>query len=242
MLTNRFTIALLALLAGTSFAAAEQVRGVVVKVDVDGGQLTIEARGAGVRGNVMQFTLGKDAQLFFLGSKAAALKDVPVGKNVQISYESQDGKKIAMLVRITAIKPAEPAGKPMETGPKPRAVDANALTGKLRRVALTEREIVLAMPGAGDKESYISLPVTADAKITRDDKAIKFDDLKEEETAVVKTEMRDGRKVAVALQTGKVSVESMESSPDEPSRIARIRQILKIADTLLELAEKQDKK
>ena len=162
------------------------------------------------------------------GKEAAALKEVAVGTHVHVTFEGRDGKRLAVLVRVNGSRPRDVAAKP--------ANDPNALTGKLRHVAYTEREIVLAMPG--DKETYVSLPVAADAKITRDDKAIKFDDLKEEEAAVVRTEMRDGKKVATAIMVGKVTM----AKPDEPSKIARIRQILKIADVILELAEKNEKK
>jgi hypothetical protein len=52
--------------------------------------------------------------------------------------------------------------------------------------------------------------------------------------------MRNGKKVATAVLVGKVS--AAMAKPDEPSNITRIRQILKIADVLLELAEKSEKK
>jgi hypothetical protein len=242
MLANRFTLALVALLGWATLASAEHVRGVVVKVDADTGQVTIEARGIGIRGTVFNFTLGKDAQVLN-GNQALKLNELQVGKNVQVSYEMQDGKRVALLVRVNpllnAIKGAAGVDNTEAKPAAPAANDPNAITGKLRRVAYTEREVVVAVPG-GDKETYISLPVAADAKIARDDKAIQFDDLKEEEGAVVRTEMRNGKKVATAVLVGKVS--TAMAKPDEPSNITRIRQILKIADVLLELAEKNEKK
>lgn len=246
MLRYSFLAAMVCLLTSSTFASADQVRGVVTKVDPQTGQIVIEARGIGVRGTVLTFTLGKDAPVTFIGNKPAGLKDIPVGKNVQITYETQDGKRIAMGVRITALKPGE-LGAGLggnllpSVGAAPK-MDAAALSGKLRRVAYTEREIVLAM-GSGDNETYVSLPVADDAKITRDDKAIKFDDLKEDEVAVVTTAMKDNRKVAVAVHTGKVSAAPVAAAAgDETSTVTRIRQILKIADVILELAEKSEKK
>lgn len=248
MLRYSFLAAMVCLLTSSTFAPADQVRGVVTKVDPQTGQIVIEARGIGVRGTVLTFTLGKDAPVTFIGNKPADLKDIPVGKNVQISYETQDGKRIALGVRITALKPGElGAGLggnllPSIGGGAAPKMEAAGLTGKLRRVAYTEREIVLAM-GSGDNETYVSLPVADDAKITRDDKAIKFDDLKEDEVAVVTTAMKDNRKVAVAVQTGKVSAAPVAAAAgDETSTVTRIRQILKIADVILELAEKNEKK
>jgi hypothetical protein len=239
MLANRFTLVLVALLGCATLASAEHVRGVVVKVDADTGQVTIEARGIGIRGTVFNFTLGKDAQVLN-GNQALKLNELQVGKNVQVSYEMQDGKRVALLVRVNPLLNAIKGAAGVDNAEaKPAANDPNAITGKLRRVAYTEREVVVAVPG-GDKETYISLPVAADAKIARDDKAIQFDDLKEEEGAVVRTEMRNGKKVATAVLVGKVS--TAMAKQDDPSNITRIRQILKIADVLLELAEKNEKK
>jgi hypothetical protein len=233
MFANRFVLAAIALVGFTSLASAEHIRGVVVKIDGATGQLTIEARGVGVRGTVLTFTLDKDAQVL-LGNQPAALKDVAVGKRVQVTYESKDGKRVAAMVHVNNLLGAV---VPTDTRQAAPAKDPSALTGKLRRVAYTDREIVLATPGQGDKESYISLPVASDAKITRDDKAIKFDDLKEEETAVVRTETRDGKKVATAVQVGKVTMDK----PNDASKVSRIREILKIVDALLEQVDNRSK-
>jgi hypothetical protein len=233
MFANRFVLATVALMGFTSLASAEHVRGVVVKVDGAAGTLTIEARGLGVRGSVLTFTLDKDAQVV-LGNQPAGLKDVAVGKRVQVTYETKDGKRVAAMVHVNNLLGSV---LPRDIPPAPPANDPNALTGKLRRVAYTDREIVLAMPGQGDKEKYISLPVAGDAKITRDDKVIKFDELKEEEAAVVRTEMRDGKKVATAVMVGKVTMDK----PEETSKVARIRQILKILDVILEQMDNRSK-
>jgi len=238
MLANRFLVATVALFGLTSLAAADQVRGIVVNVDSEAGQITIDARGAGMRGATFTFTLGKDAKIL-LGQQPVPLKDVPVGKRVQVTYETKDGKRVAVHVHVNNLLGNLNNLMPSDAGARSAANvpnnDPNALTGKLRRVAYTDREIVLAMPGAGYKESYVSLPVAKDAKITRDDQAIKFDDLKEEETAVVRTEMRDGKKVATAVMVGKVTMDK----PEQSSKISRLRDILKIVDALLEQAEKK---
>lgn len=238
MRAHHLFLATVALLGCTSLAAADQVRGVIVKVDSAAGEITVEARGIGVRGSTLTFTLGKDAQVI-LGQQAVPLKDVPVGKRVQVTFETRDGKRVAASIHVNNLLGGlMPRDTPAPAAAAAPANDANALTGKLRRVAYTEREIVVATPGAGDKENYTALPVASDAKITRDDKAIKFDDLKEDETAVVRTEMRNGKKVATAVQVGKVTVEKA----DEPSNITRLRQALKIVDALLEMAENREKK
>jgi hypothetical protein len=121
----------------------------------------------------------------------------------------------------------------------------DALVGLLRRVALTEREIIVATPAANGKETYTTLPVAEDAKITRDGKAIAFDDLKEEERVSVKVEVRMGKKVALSVAVGAVgdAVAKPAEKPKEMSNIAKARLILKIADAILEMIDKkQDEK
>lgn len=234
MFANRCFLAVFCLLMGTAWASAEQVRGVISKVDAEQKELVIEGRGIGVRGAVIRFSLGKDTQILF-GRQAGAIGDLSVGKQVNVSFETQDGKRVAVTINVSGSKPAAPA--------RPVADDANTVSGLLRRIARTDREIILATPGEQGKEGYVSLPVPEDAKITRDDKAIQFDDLKEEEPAVVRTETRNGKKVAVAVMTGKTSAPAaMAQQPgDQASRIARLRQLLQLADMILERAEKREK-
>ena len=70
------------------------------------------------------------------------------------------------------------------------------MTGVLQRVALTDREIVVIGPGAkGEPELESILTVPEDARITKDAKPAKLEDLKEGERVVVRTEKR-GDKMA----------------------------------------------
>lgn len=246
MAATRQLLAVVVLLLTTTLASADSVRGVVSQVDLDKKELVIEGRGLGVRGLVFRFTLGGDAKVAF-GNQAANLGDLPAGRMVQVVYENQNGTRIALSVNATGSKPPAPKqaadnGLPMprkvDNGglPMPRkADDAGTVSGLLRRVAYTDREVVVAVAGEGGKEGYVSLPVADNARITRDDKPIKFDDLKEEERALVRTEMRNGKRVAIAVQTGKVSDKAMPPAvASEPSKIARARLILDIADTILQ--------
>jgi hypothetical protein len=107
----------------------------------------------------------------------------------------------------------------------------------LIRVALTDREIVVIGPGpGGEAETETTLMVPEEARISRGEKAVQLEDLKEGERVVVKTEKRDGKWAAVSIQAG---------GPAAPAaargrRIERVRQILRMVDGFLEqLAEQR---
>jgi hypothetical protein len=254
MIVNRWHLALLALLTCAALAPAQQVRGVITRVDLEKKELVLQLRGAGVRGMMMTVPLGKDAQIRF-GQVPGNINDLPLGRGVHVAVELRDGRQVAVQVNVNGRKPAAPQGaiaprpEGPSTAPMPRKLtdDAGAYRGQLRRINRTEREIVVASPAGGDKETYTSLPVADNAKVTRDDKPIAFDDLKEEEQAVVRTEMRDGKRVATAVMVGKVSAPDVPAAPqqaaqEQPSKVTRLRQILQIADAILEMVEKREKK
>jgi hypothetical protein len=118
-------------------------------------------------------------------------------------------------------------------------VGPNAVAGRLVRIGLTEREIVLISQGSqGAKETETTLLVPNDVKITRDQKAVGLEELKAGEQVSVRTEKRDGHLVATAIQSGGPVTAAMPA-PSENRRIERIRQALKIADWLLQQMEEQ---
>jgi hypothetical protein len=229
MVARSALVAVPLLLLCTSVVHAEQMRGVVTSLDLDKKELVLEGRGIGKRGKSFTFVLGKDLAVTW-GDMAAGAADVCAGQNIRITYESKDGDSVAVQIQIQGRRPAA----------KPK-VDGDRVTGLLRRVGLTDREIVVASPGPGNKETYTTLPVADDAKIMRDGKEIAFDDLKEEERVSVKVEVRKEKKVAVVIEVG-VPGKAMEAKPDEPSKLAKVRLILKIADTILEGIEKRQQK
>jgi hypothetical protein len=215
-------------LMSASFAQADQLRGVITSVDAAKNELVIEGRGLGKRGKLFTFTLGKDVRILF-GDEKGALGDLGKDQTIRITYDTKDGALIATTIHVNGKRPIA-----VET------VKGSELSGLLRRVAYTDREIILALPGDSGKETYTTLPVPEDAKIQRDGKAIAFDDLKEEERCAVMIEVRDGKKLAVSVRIGAGGAPP-PAKPEEPSKIAKVRLILKLADAVLEMVEKRQK-
>jgi hypothetical protein len=118
----------------------------------------------------------------------------------------------------------------------------DALTGVLRRVAVTEREIIVAQPGEGGKEAYATVAVTADTIITRDGKPVELQDLKPEQVVTVRTEKRDGRLTALLIRVGaapELAPPAAAEAPPAPpgTKIAKVRRVLKLVDRILERVE-----
>jgi hypothetical protein len=133
--------------------------------------------------------------------------------------------------------PAAPApAAPAPVAPIPQG--GEAMSGTLRRVAPTEREIILATVEGG-QEKYLVLRVPADAAITRDGKPIALADLKEEEAATVRIANRDGKAAAAAIQVGQRVEGAVPLAPAPESRITQLRRVLQMADQVLEQFEKR---
>src|SRR5437660_1247845 len=148
------------LLLGLTATAAE-IRGVIIKADAAKNQLTIEGRGLGVRGVIVTFQLDQGTQIQ-VGRKPATVADLALGKRVRVVYDFQGDQRLALLITVqggppTPAPPAVPAGD-----------NANSVSGTLRRVSFTEREIVVIRPttsGGAEVETTVSVP--DDAKITK---------------------------------------------------------------------------
>jgi hypothetical protein len=115
----------------------------------------------------------------------------------------------------------------------PAPADGGALTGTLRRVAITDREIVVVGPGAKGPETETTVTVPETAKVTRDGRAIEFAELKEGEVVAVTAEKKDGRWTAKAIQSGAAPPSS------ESNVVPRVRLILRIVDGILQQMEQK---
>jgi hypothetical protein len=91
---------------------------------------------------------------------------------------------------------------------------------------------VLIGPGPDGPETEFIVAVPEGAKITRGDKAVALDELKEGERVTVTAEKRNGKLTASAIQVGG------EAAPVQPpSRLEKVRRILQTVDRVLEMAE-----
>jgi hypothetical protein len=199
-------------------AAAGEIRGVINKVDPDKKELLLEGRGPRGRGQSLTIALGPDTQNQ-VGSKAGTLADLTAGRRAHVFYETRDGRMVATRIRV----PGTPAAA---APPAAARADANTVAGVLRRVALTDREIVVVGPA-----SEVTLAVPADVVITRDGKTIALEDLKEGEQVTVQDEVRNGRRVAKAIRIGAAP------AVEEPKR-DRVREILKMIDWFLQMRDR----
>lgn len=263
--THCLAAALAALLLPAAAARAEEARGVLKDFDPAKKQLVIEPRGG--RGVTASFMVSDNAAVT-IGLRDGKLADLVPGKRVRLTYEIRDGKAIVTAIHVTDIvgtlqrlqaltappgpfAPPGPAAPPAAAPMPPAAGPPGGatVTGTLRRVAPTEREIILALPEAG-REKYLALPVAADAPVTRDGKPIALADLKEEESATVRTATRDGKPTAVAIQVGRppagaapapAAPQAPAAAPAPPaeSKINQVRRVLQMVDQLLEQFEKR---
>jgi hypothetical protein len=215
------TLTLLFLIAGGA-TSADDIRGVIAKVDPAKKELIVEARGKGVRGLPIAFVLGSDTEIL-VDRKPATVADLRPNARVRVLYEMRDGKRVALgITAHGGAKPSSPAAMP---------ADDKTVIGKLIRVALTDREIVILSPGPRE-EIETTLAVPENAEIKKDQKAIKLEDLKEGERVAVRTDKRDGKLIAMSIQVGGVA-------PTGDRKIERLRQLLKLADELLQKAEQE---
>ncbi len=232
----RTALAVVCMLSLAAPAFAAEVRGVVSKVDPEKNLLVVDARGAGVRGQTMTFVLAPDARVQS-ADEPARLGDLKAGRRVRVTYEARDGRLVAtsasspnLLGLVEKLAPTISKVVPVPAAPKPTPVadGPNTVRGELRRVALTDRELVVVGPGG---ETILIVP--EEITVTKAGQPARFEDLKEGEQAAVRFEERAGRRVAVAVQVG----EGAAAAPEETS-VQRLRRALKMVDTLLDLADK----
>jgi hypothetical protein len=224
MAIQRCVLVLLTALAFVPPAFGAEVRGRIAKVDLDKNELVIEPL---LRRNPpVTLTLEKETQVLF-GNQAGTPADLAEGRRARVEYEPRDGRMVARAIHVVGAAPARRAVTPPP---------GDGLAGVLRRVALTDREIVLIGPGAKGPETETTIAVPEGAKIFKDGKPVAFDDLKENETVRVQVEQRDGKLTAVQIQAGPVSV--TVTPPPQQDAIPKIRGVLQMLDKVLEQMEK----
>jgi Cu/Ag efflux protein CusF len=236
----------LALLVLGAAIQAEEFRGTITKIDPAGKGIVVEGRGR-ARGLALDFAVNSETRIT-AGKDPAKLEDLQAGDRVRLLYENQNGQRVALAIadQSLRLKPAAPApaAAPAPGGPPAPAPVAgpNTVSGRLAHVGFTEREIVVVTPGSqGSKETESMLLVPLDVKISKDQKSVKFEDLKDGEQVTVRTEKRDGHLVAAEIQAGGAATAMTPMPPPENRRIEKIRQVLKIADWFLQQMEEQQK-
>lgn len=221
-----------------SAASAAEVRGVITKIDPAKNELVVDIKGVlAAKGELMTLYLPADAtvQIGLVGPQPGTLKSLAAGQRVRVVFDDRNGKKMVQLVRIVALlSPSDPpAGNP---NPNPNPLPptgngaGNVVSGTLRYIGLSERDILLAHAGAGGKEAYTPIQVPETARINRDKQQIRLEDLKSEEAVAVQFEMKDGKRVALAIQAGESAdlpfPTPMPGQPAAPQRGARLKNAL----------------
>ena len=238
MTTPRFTIALMAGLTLAAAAPAEVMRGVVTRVDLDKKELQLEGRGRGVRGAVATFALSDKTSVLF-GDQAGALSDLETGRRVRIEFEATGAGAVAQVIHV--LNGRRPAAVAIPEVPPVPAVpmDGDALTGVLRRIGYSDREVVLVGPGPKGAETETTVAVPAAAKIVKDGKDATLDDLKEGDGAAVQVEAKDGRPSALSIQVGP----GVAPVPEKrgAKMLPKIRKALQMVDQLLKGMEDRDR-
>jgi hypothetical protein len=240
-------LAVVGIMVGSCLARADEVRGVVVKADKDRHELVVEGRGKAARGMVLRLELGKDTEIL-VGKNKGDMADLAPGKHVRVIFEVDNGRPHAVSVLVRSLPAlgveimpaaANPSAPPPPVSPP--GAGANRVAGTLRRVSYTDREIVVvnAVPRGGPPvETTVQVP--PGARITRNQKSISFEDLKEGEPAVVETQKKGNQLVAKSIQAGTAVAAAPAPTPPE-RRLERVRQILKIIDAALAgLENRQD--
>jgi hypothetical protein len=214
---------LLAVLAGLLFslpASAAEVTGVVARTDPEKKELLLEGRRA-ARGQALTFALDGETQILF-GRQPGAPMDLAVGQRVRVVYETRDDRQVARIIHVAGARPRA-AAAPADTG---------TIIGVLRRVALTDREVVIIGPGPKGPMTETTVAVPESARIMKEGKPVTLEALKEDDPVRVRAEMRDSRLTATAIEVGPGA--AAESSDVVP----RLRLALKLADYFLKQMEK----
>jgi hypothetical protein len=212
LLPSAFSI----LLVFLSNSYAEEVRGIIVKVDPDKKQLVLEGKNRGFKGIVLHLKIRDDTEII-IGRKPAKLTDLVTGKRARVFFEAQGKDRVAIRISMAdgsalgevlrnltgGLQSSEPA-PPQAIESKKLPSDLSSVSGTLQRVARTDREIVVVSPGPSkNSEVETTFLVPENAKISRGQKALQLKDLREGEQVVVTGEKRDGKLTAKAIEVGR---------------------------------------
>ncbi len=241
MMTNldRFSLGLAAGLFLAAEVSADEARGRIVRIDADKKEIRLETR-LPVRG-ILDLKLDGKTQIF-IGGRPATLKDLAPNRRIRVVFEQRDGKAIAQVVRSLGLLAPPPGERGAGDAEQPIVPpkDGEGMAGVLRRISLAEREIVLIGPGPKGDRTESTIAVAEKTAILRDGKKIALADLKEGETATVKTESNKGKMTATSIQIGQAAARPQPAAPPAREERPRLRQVLKRADELLrELEERK---
>ncbi len=235
MTKHPFTLTLIAGLTLAATAPAEMLRGVIIGVDLAKKEVVLDGRGRGVRGAAVSFSLSDKTEVLF-GDQVGAPSDLETGRRVRIEYQFTDAGNMALVIRV--IGGSRPA-TPLVPDVPPVPTDDGALTGVLRRVGYSDREVVLVGPGAKGAETETTIRVPPAVKIIKDGKEATLDDLKEGDGAAIQADKIDGRLAASSIQVGP------GAAPLPPKRggrfIPKLRNALQIVDQLLKGLDDRDR-
>ena len=207
-------------------ASAAEVRGVIAKVDPDRSEVVVEGRGRGARGVTFTFTVDKDTRILF-GQDPGKLTDLAPGKRIHVMFEVHGDRATALLI--------EAHGSPASAAPAPApapAAPADAITGTLQRLALTEREIVVVGPGPKGPDTETTIAVPDSVRVTRGDKAIGFEELKEGEQVAVTAEKRNGKLTATGIYAGGAKPPTA-AAPPPGAKGERLQKIMTVVGEVL---------
>ena len=195
MRQQRGTWALVLALAWSASATAEEIRGVVVRVDLSRKELQIEGRSLGKRGLALSFALGKDTRVRLRPRRRYTDRTDPRPPRPHHLRRAGRQPPGPGGARVLGIRPV-PRGRTM-----PATSDKDSVAGVLQRVSYAERELVLTGRAQGpETETVIAVP--KDVRVTQDGKVIPFDELKDGRQAVVHTHRRGGQLLARSIQVG----------------------------------------
>jgi Cu/Ag efflux protein CusF len=207
------------LLPAALFAA--EIRGIVAGIDLTKHELVLDNVKPKKADHV--FVVNDKTQVLY-GKEPGSLKDIPLGRNVRVEVVERDGQLVVTAIHVLGRAPAANV-----------VADGSTVSGTLRRVALTDREIVVIGPGAKGPETETTISVPSATRILRDNKAVEFAELKEGESVAVAVEKRDGHWVAKSIQSGTGTPAA--AAAKESNFAPRLRLFLRIADGILQQME-----
>src|SRR5689334_1943620 len=111
MFARRHEIFALAILTLGGGASADEVRGVITRVDPDKKEFAIDVHSRSARGLSMTFAVGSDSRISF-GDQPGQLSDLQPGGRVLVLYETREGKRVVLGVKAHGSKRAAPVVRP----------------------------------------------------------------------------------------------------------------------------------
>jgi hypothetical protein len=201
------------LLICAAAAPAEELRGVIAKVDFDTHQLVIEGRGRGMRRGVYTFSLAKNS-LIMVGRKPADPANLQPGQRVRVFYEMDNDRRVIAAIHIR--------------GGRVIKGEDRGIAGTVRTFLPRERKLVIQTRGPEGMKN-MTLELAPKFTVTADGQTVEASELKKGVHVRVVPENQDGKMV----------VNTIQLVEEEPGFISKMRQALKVADLLLQMAEKQ---